>query len=113
MNQKLVRKIKKYNPKWSQEILAFLRCKIDHLTSSSIDEGEYDEPKFDLDMNKTDRCLVGEVHRFTFGSDSCEICDRYSMSFFRNNDTRHKALFDEELEDFYDHIESYHPELIK
>ena|SRR5580765_3627506 len=118
INRALSNKVRKYNPKWSRQVIDFLRCKIDHLSTSSMDyDDEISKRSIELvkglDMNKDSCCIVGELYNFTLDSLQCYICNNYAMSLYNNNSQNRKELFREELENFYYHVECEHSELIK
>lgn len=113
MNRQLLKKIKTYNPKWSQAIRDYLGEKVEYI-NQNVNENE-------LDINVIDMCIVGEVYNFTsdydrqVGNKPCDDCDNFGMQIWSNstNSWDHKDDFERLLTQFYAHLDTEHKELVK
>lgn len=108
----LIKKIDKFNPKWSEYIKNLLIGKINHLPSS---ETQYEDETDRLDMNLDRCCIVGEVYGFRdINQDDhhCDACLSYGMALFDFANNMHLDEFQDKLEKFYGHVEFVHPELV-
>lgn len=108
----LIKKIDRFNPKWSESIKNLLIGKIDHLPSSQTD---YEDETDILDINLSRCCIVGEVYDFTDNFElecRCSTCIQSSMDLFELANSKELDRFQETLEFFYSHVEHEHPEFV-